>query len=30
VLDDAIENVELEEFVDVAPNTKHRDEQDQE
>jgi len=30
VLDDAIENVELEEFVDVAPNTQHRDEQDQE
>ena len=33
VLDKAIENVEndeLEEFVDVAPNTQHRDEQDQE
>ena len=30
MLDDAIENVELEEFVDVAPNTQHRDEQDQE
>jgi len=30
VLDDAIENDELEEFVDVAPNSQHRDEQDQE
>ena len=33
VLDEAIDNVEndeLEEFVDVAPNTQHRDEQDQE
>ena len=33
MLDEAVENVEndkLEEFVDVAPNTQHRDEQDQE
>ena len=33
VLDDAIENIEndeLKEFVDVAPNIQHRDEQDQE
>ena len=33
VLDDAIENIEndeLKEFVDVAPNSQHRDEQDHE